>query len=520
MKPLPFAAALLLAAFTTTLFAQNTPTPQPAPKYNVLFIISDDLRTEPTAWRGRAITPNIDKLASEGMRFDRAYCQYPLCNPSRASMLTGRNPGDTGVLGNRTWFGEAHPDFVSLPKYFKQNGYATLRSGKIFHEGIDDTDAWSVGGEPRTLAGGADGDPNIPASPPTTRRGRGNRANAPQADAAPAGAEPGAQILPSVNPRSGRAPSPEDRLLPQAQRSDRWLVMPGNGESDGDYQKTTRAIELLREYKDRPFFMGFGLSKPHSPPGAPQKFYDLYSLDRIELPVDFEPRPTVPEGFPRGAIRPRNADLFIGRDASPQEAKEVIRAYLASTSYVDSNVGRILEALDTLGLREKTIIVFWGDHGYQLGEKGKWSKAGSLFEQGARTPFVVLAPGMKGNGQATPRVVEALDFYPTLVELCGLPAPAGLQGRSLVPLLKEPQAAWDHPAFTVWSEDGRTFTGVAVRTERWRYAEFTLGGPLLIDLENDPHELKNVANDPQNASVVGQLSKLVADYRAQHGPPQ
>jgi arylsulfatase A-like enzyme len=414
-------------------------------------------------------------------------------------MLTGRSPGSTGVYGNRTFFGDAHPDLVSLPKYFRQNGYATLRSGKIFHEGIDDTDAWTVGGEPRTTpedARGADpdGDPtwfaNVPAQAPA-----------------------------AANPRSGVAPDPQkDAGLSKAERSDRWLVFKGNGEEDGDYRKTTRAIELLEQHKDQAFFMAYGLSKPHSPPGAPQKFYDLYPLDKIELPVDFAPRPTVPEGFPRGAIRPRNADLFIGRDASPLQAKEMIRAYLASTSYVDANVGRVIEALDRLKLREKTVVIFWGDHGYQLGEKGKWSKAGSLFEQGARTPFVVLAPGMQGNGRATARIVEALDFYPTLVELCGLPVPQGLQGRSLVPLLKDPQAAWDHPAFTVWSEDGRTFTGIAVRTERWRYAEYTLGGALLIDLENDPHELKNVAADPRNGAVVRELSRLIAEYRAHHGP--
>jgi arylsulfatase A-like enzyme len=294
--------------------------------------------------------------------------------------------------------------------------------------------------------------------------------------------------------------------------------MPGNGEQDGDYRKTTVAIQLLEKYKDQSFFMGFGLSKPHSPPGAPQKLYELYDLSKIELPPDFQPRPTVPEGFPPGSIRPRNADLFIGRDATEAEAKEMIRAYLASTSYVDFNVGRVLDALDRLHLREKTIIIFWGDHGYELGEKGKWSKAGSLFEEGDRTPFTVYVPNSKSNGQVCSRIVECVDFYPTLVELAGLPQPKGLEGRSIVPLLSNPQLPWDHPAFSIWSEDNQTFTGVALRTEKYRYAEYVLGGPLLLDPINDPHQTKNLAHDPKYSGVVADLSKTLHTFLDKHGP--
>jgi arylsulfatase A-like enzyme len=226
----------------------------------------------------------------------------------------------------------------------------------------------------------------------------------------------------------------------------------------------------------------------------------------------------VPDGFPKAAIRPRNADLFIGRDASEQEAREMIRAYLASTAWMDWNVGRVLAELDRLGLRERTVVVFWGDHGYQLGERGKWSKAGSLFEQGTRTPFVVDAPRAKGNGRSTGRVVENLDIYRTLAELCGLRVPDGIEGRSLVPLLDDPARPWDHPAFTVWSEDGATFHGVAVRTERWRYAEFGpdgVNGAMLFDTRADPLELKNLAGDPKLAEARGELSRLVRAYARQ-----
>jgi iduronate 2-sulfatase len=278
-----------------------------------------------------------------------------------------------------------------------------------------------------------------------------------------------------------------------------------------------RAIQFLRDYKDKPFFLGVGFVKPHSPPTAPKRFFDLYNAEKIPLPVNYAPRPTVPDGFPAAAIRKKNADLFIGRDSTPESAREMIRAYAASTSWMDWNVGRVLAELDKLGLREKTIIVFWGDNGYQLGERGKWSKAGSLFEQGARIPFIIAAPKAKGNGRPCPRVVQAIDFYPTLAELCGLPRPDALEGRSLAPLLQQPDAAWEHPAYTIWSEDGATLHGVAVRTERWRYAEFGedgKNGALLFDEPADPEELKNLADDPKQAAVRAELSALVRKHTA------
>jgi iduronate 2-sulfatase len=224
----------------------------------------------------------------------------------------------------------------------------------------------------------------------------------------------------------------------------------------------------------------------------------------------------VPPGFPRGAIRPRNADLFIGRDATPQAAREMIRAYLASVAWMDWNTGRVLAELDRLGLRDKTVIVFWGDHGYQLGEKGKWSKAGSVWEKGTRVPLIVAAPGARGNGRACSRVVQSIDIYPTLADLCALTGPVGLEGASLAPLLADPAAPWDRPAYSAWSGDGRNFTAVAVRTETWRYAEFDggEGGAMLLDPGADPDELKNLADDPRYQSVRAELSTLVQKYGA------
>jgi len=477
------------------------------PRYNVLFIISDDMRAELGCYGGLAVTPNLDKLASTSVRFDRAYAQYPLCCPSRSSMLTGRAATHTGVLGNRTWVGDVHPEFISLPRWFKDHGYLTARAGKIFHDGIDDEDAWDIGGEARWLAGAGSETNSSKKARLTIERhpalvdaiGLTNKIV--KADA------------PTAEPDLRNADTAQG-----AKRSDSWIVLSGNGETDHDYRLANTTIAQLEKYKDQPFFIACGFAKPHSPPSAPQSCYDRYDLAKIPLPPDFAPRPTVPPGFPKLSIRPKNADLFINRDATTNAAKEMIRAYLASCSYIDDNVGRLLAEVDKLNLRTNTIIVFWGDHGYQLGERGKWSKAGSLFEQGARVPFLIYLPDAKGNGHVCERVVESLDFYPTLVDLCGLPKPDGLEGRSLALLLQNPQADWNHPGYTIWSENGKTLRGVAVRNEHWRYAEFEDGSAMLFDEDNDPRELKNVAENPKNAAVRAELSQLVKNYWASFQP--
>lgn len=463
---------IFVGLWTCAVSASDSPE-----RMNVLLIISDDLRTELGCYGSKlALTPNIDQLASAGVCFERAYCQFPLCNPSRTSMLSGRRPTTTGVLGNRTWFGDAHPDFVSLPKHFRQHGYATLRAGKIFHDGIDDTEAWTDGGEPRMF--GKDRDPMVD-------------------------------------------PNPQRDGLTKIERSDHWIVLEGDGRQHGDYRVASRAIKFLESPRTEPFFLACGFSKPHSPPEAPRRFFDLFHPNTIPLPPDFSERPAVPEGFPAGSIRRENADLFVDRPASPKEAREMIRAYLASTAWIDFNVGRVLAKLRELGLSERTIVVFWGDHGYQLGEKGKWSKAGSLWEQGTRVPLIVFDPRAAGNGRPCPRVVQSIDIYPTLVEICGLPATEGVEGRSLKPLLEHPDAPWNHPAYTVWSEDGQYVTGVVVRTEHWRYAEFYGwgGGSMLVDPAADPHETINLATHPEHSDVVDQLSELALEYTAGFRPP-
>ena len=432
-------------------------------RYNVLFLIADDLRPTLGSYGNTIIkTPNLDKLAGTSVRFDRAYAQYPLCNPSRSSLLTGKYPTQTSILDNEYYFRALHPDLVSLPQHFKANGYATLRTGKIFHGGIDDTDAWTEGGEVRNFAGAK--------RPPANSEGA-------------------------------------ERIA----QSDRIVVLEGDGEKNGDYQMATRAIELMEKYKDQPFFLAVGSGKPHSPPAAPKKFFDLYDVDKIALPPDFASKPAAPAGFPDISIAKRNTDLFIGREASEAQAREMIRAYYASVSFMDAQMGRVLDALDRLKLRDKTIVIFFGDHGYHLGEKGKWSKAYSLFDVAIRVPLLISVPGISSG--ASQRTVGLLDLFPTLVDLCGLPQPysgsSKLEGHSLVRLLRTPKTQWSYPAFSVVAYLGKL--GKSVSTEKWHYVQWENGalGEMLMDKSKDPFEMKNLASDPQYARVVIEMRKLL-----------
>jgi iduronate 2-sulfatase len=458
-----------IVLFPATIHAQKKE------KLNVLFIISDDLRPELAAYGTLQIkTPNIDKLAARGTRFDNAYTQYPVCNPSRTSFLTGRYPTQTGIMNNNDYFRQKFPDWVTLPQYFKNNGYATLRSGKIFHGGIDDQFSWTEGGEPT--------DPNI------TERGK----NLPPQ---PTNINPNKE-LPEDQPGTAKSNS-----------SDRIIVLEGDGESHGDYKTTTRAINMLEKHKNEPFFLALGLVKPHSPPTAPQKMFDLYDVSKIPLPVDFGTTPKALDGSPEISISPRNADLFIGRESTPELSREMKRAYWASVSFMDAQVGRVMDSLEKNGLKDNTIVVFFGDHGYHLGEKGKWSKAYSLYEIGLRVPLIIAVP--KAKGQSTQRVVELIDLYPTLADLCGLPRPTNIEGESLKPIVKNPKAKSDNIAYSV--TEYKKSIGKSVRTDKWHYVEWDEGksGVMLFEHPKDNLELKNLADDPKYASVVVEMKMLL-----------
>ena len=462
---------------------------------NILFLMSDDMRTELNVYGSKiAKTPHLDKLAHQGIRFERAYCQFPLSGPSRTSLLTGRRPTTSDIYTNREWYGDTYPDWVSLPKYFRQNGYITLRSGKIFHSPVDDTEAWIEGGTERNLAP-FDKEPLSYVSPADFHVGIQSRT---------------LRLTPVADHQDLRG-------------SDKWEAVEGDEANHlQDTQIADKAIEYIKRSKEtgQPFFIACGFRKPHTPLKAPKDFFDLYAIEDMALPPDFASLLMVPFGFPEASVMPFNGDMFMDRMVSPEEAREMLRAYLACVSYVDWNVGRVIAELERQGLRENTIIVFASDHGYQLGEKGKWSKHCSLWEHGARVPFIIHDPRAKGNGKSSPRIVEMIDIYPTLADICGLPQPNGLDGTSLAPLLENPNMEWNRPAYTVTGDvgnglnKGNGIIGVVVRTERWRYAEFfgPGAGAFLTDPINDPHELKNLIYDPKYKDVVSELQKLALKH--------
>jgi arylsulfatase A-like enzyme len=465
-----FGAAILLAARAEAA---------PPERLNVLLIVVDDLRPALGCYGDPiAKTPAIDRLAASGVRFDSAYAQFPGCNPSRSSLLTGRYPAATGVFDNRASFRERLPDATTLPEYFRSHGYATLQAGKIFHPGLDEAQAWGPAG---------------------------------------AAANPAAAVAHRSASRPARAP-PRERppaVTRTVERNHPWRAVAGEGDGLPDAVTASRAIRLLEQHRSEPFFLAVGFSRPHTPFVAPAKYFDRFEARRMPLPVDFALRPTVPPGAPAAALPPRSNDLFEMVDATPATAREAIAAYYASVSFVDAQVMRLLAALDRLGLRDRTVVVFFGDHGFHLGEKGKWSKHESLYEVATRVPLLVSMPGTFARGAASGRTAELVDVFPTLAELAGLPAPPDLQGQSLAPLLRDPQAAWEFPAYSVT----RSLRGRSVRTERWRYTEWSGegGGAELYDHAADPHERENRAGDPAHAATVEALKRLLRESPATGG---
>lgn len=456
----------------------------PAERPNVLFIAVDDLNTRLGCYGDPvARTPHLDRLAQRGVRFERAYCQFPVCNPSRVSLLLGRYPTTTETIdfARPALLGR---DWVTLPQHFREHGYAVELQGKIFH--YPEPQPWAAGEEAvhrelethRTmLAGLGRWEPYRSLAPPTSSWVR--------------------TFLTSSNVffPSGDEPDPAKKTTEY--------------EWSADVESARRAIELLTRWAQArtPFFLGLGFYKPHVPLVVPKRFFDLHPPEKMPLPEDFARTPTAGDAVPRYALR-YNLDLFYEEWPTPERAREAIAAYYACVSFMDEQLGRVLDALERLGLRDSTVIVLWGDHGWHLGEKGMWAK-GTLFDVSARAPLLIVDPRRKTAGQSNRRPVEFVDIYPTLVELCGLPRPPGLEGRSLRPLLDEPGARWDKPAYTLLARED--WLGRSVRTERWCYIEWDHGrrGVELYDHAADPRELKNVAQRPEHAPVVAELKTLL-----------
>jgi uncharacterized sulfatase len=466
---LAFRAIILfvLSALGSVQAADAQPPPQRRP--NVLLIMADDLNNDLGTYGHPLVkTPHLDRLAARGVRFDRAYNQFPLCNPSRASLMTGLRPDTIRVYDLQTEFRSVVPDVVTLPQMFKRAGYVAVRVGKIYHygnpgqigtSGLDDPASWDAVVNPR----GIDKDEETQLTNLTPARGLGS----------------------SLSFHASPAPDEEH--------------------TDGKVALET--IALLEKHKDRPFFIAAGFYRPHCPFIAPRKYFDLYPMDRIAAPA-FSPDAMAGVPSPAFWTNPPNWDV------GEQGRREAIRAYYASISFVDANVGRLLDALDRLRLTDNTIVIFMSDHGYHLGDRGQWMKQ-SLFERSSRAPLIAAGPGVSARGGASRRTVEYLDLYPTLADLARVEPPRGLEGRSLAPLLKDPSASWNRPALTQVRRGtpNSFFMGYSVRTEQWRYTEWDKGarGAELYNETDDPDELRNLAADPKYRKTVDEMQRLLRE---------
>lgn len=457
-----------------------------AERPNVLFIVCDDLNTQSIGAYGSRVvkTPNIDRLAAEGVKFDRAYCQWPLCGPSRNSFLSGRRPDSRFPM--QGYLKETVPGVTYFPEHFRNNGYFTARLGKLFHSSTilngaknwEDPACWDVsevGGTKIDPCGYgvlfADDPRCFPAHPElheiTVDHGNLNKAN-----------NPG-----------------YDYYMDYAS-----LNVPDEETVDGNIAR--RTVELMEQAAkgDKPFFLAAGFRRPHLMWVAPKKYFDMYPPEQIELPKgpadDLADIPKI--ALTRGAP-----------DMTDAERRKAIASYYACVSYVDAQVGVLTEALDRLALRENTIVIFTSDHGWHLGQHGLWGKV-TLFQESARVPMIVRAPGISTAGGISPRPVEMLDLYPTLCALAGLNPPKELDGLSLEPLLKDPQAPRERPAYSIVRK-GKKW-GKAVYTEAYRYTEWgdsAADGVELYDHRSDPGEFHNLARDPAHADTVAKLKKLL-----------
>ncbi len=462
--------SLVVVLYAETVFPQQLRQTK-AKRTNVLFIAVDDLNTALGTYEHPLVkSPNIDRLANRGVRFDRAYNQFPLCSPSRVSLLTGMRPDSTGVFDLQTDFRKSLPIIVTLPQLFKQSGYFSARVGKIFHynvpggigtNGLDDAQSWNTVVNPR----GRDKDDESRVVNLTPKRSLGSALS--------------------------------------------YLAADGTDEEQTDGKVAAEAIRLLEQNQDQPFFLAVGFYRPHTPYVAPKKYFEMYPLDRITLPKNV---PDDRDDIPPAAlwVKPANYGL------SDTELRQAVQGYYASITFMDAQVGKVLAALERLGLAENTIVVLWGDHGYHLGEHGLWQKQ-SLFEESARAPLIVAWPKMKAKGKGSPRLVEFVDIYPTLAEVCSLPAPANLEGKSFRPLLDNHARKWKKAAYTQVQRQGqgRKYMGRTVRTAEWRYTEWDEGreGVELYNHTNDAGEYRNVANDPKHAKVVAELKRVLHEGR-------
>jgi iduronate 2-sulfatase len=447
-------------------------------KPNVLFIVADDLRAELGCYGSVAKTPNLDALTKRGVRFEHAYCSQALCNPSRSSFLTGKRPDTLRHYSNGAHFRDKNPDVVTLPQWFKSNGYQTRNVGKIFHNWHTkvkgDRRSWSAD-EFLHYATHGDDVPLVKGEPPTN-------------------------LALSIGRDYGK--------VPMCQRCD------VADEAYYDGRVAAEAVKVLASIKDKPFFLAVGFWKPHAPFNAPKKYWDLY--DPKKLPKLEAARP---KDAPALAFHESTEILGIDKDRirpTAEQIAEMRHGYFANVSFMDAQVGKVLKALDDHKLTDRTVIVFVSDHGYHVGEHTLWAKT-SCFEFDARVPLIVAAPGMKTAGKATASLTELVDLFPTLTELCGLKSPEGLEGVSFAPVLADPKKSVKSAAFTQHPRPAyfdRTKTGVpdamgySVRTGSGRYTEWRdwksgkVVGTEYYDHGRDPAEVTNRALSAKDSAEL------------------
>ena len=465
-------ASFIPIVFLTLLFVQASGQVKKEGRYNVLFIVVDDLRPELGCYGARQIkTPNIDRLAAQGLRFNRAYCQQALCSPSRTSVLTGLRPDATRVYDLVTHFRTTTPGVVTLPQLFKNHGYQSIALGKIFHQdlgfdpvGLEDAPSWSEA-----------------VWNPEVKSGRGYALDE---NVAFAGAH------------NGRGPAFECADLPDTAYQDGLIA--------------DSAVRKLRQLKGRRFFLAVGFHKPHLPFTAPKKYWDLYRESAIQLPDT-----AAPLQAPKMALQDfgelRAYQGIPKKGKLPDSlARRLIHGYYASVSYVDAQVGRVLEELHRLKLDQNTIVVLWGDHGWKLNDYGNWCKHSNM-EVDAHSPLILYSPRMKSGGRSTDALVELLDIFPTLCEEAALPRPEQVQGRSLSPLLNNPAQGFKEVAFSQYPRG--SLMGYSLRTTQfryttWRKSDGSEAAAELYDHKSDPGEKRNVAGETAYAGIIKELNAL------------
>lgn len=453
------ASCISLALFVSVLGTKANEKP------NVLFIAVDDLND----WVGhldghpQAKTPNIDRLAKRGVSFTRAYCSAPLCNPSRISLLTGIQPAKSGVYGNGEQLRDKLPDSVTLMQYLKSHGYSAQGGGKIFHGSkAGDLESWDY------------------YNTPSAKRHVGKR-------------------------DEGLA---DDAWAP-------WGPLEVDDSEMFDVKNVNWAISELEKTHDKPFFLACGFTKPHMPWYVPQKYFDMHPIEGIVLPDTLDnDRDDLPEwgkrfarevhdvsGARNFATHGEDHDMVLKHNQWPR----AVQSYLATISFVDAHVGRILDTLDKSEHADNTIVVLWGDHGWHLGEKQHWRKH-ALWETTTKTTLLIAAPKGVRKNVLCERPVSLIDLYPTLVEMCGLPSRDGLDGQSIAPLLRNPERKWNRPVLTTFG-----YQNHAIRTERWRYIRYVDGGEELYDHNADPNEWTNLAGNPEYKSIISKLAKSLPE---------